>query len=164
MADHVWTVLCTQAIVEAGSNQISLIAIVEDVSIHASEEQVRRTILEAGTKDPTSVAIGPTMELVTYWVRSNYAEPELGSARIAIQTPSGEFRPWQELPLDLQAKAGWRIRVKLPGVPMLSGLYRFWVQQKTGSDQWDTVAKIPFTVDFQPVASEPIAAAEPTGP
>ena len=155
MAEHVWSVLCSRAIIDEDSHQVSLIAVIEEVHIRSSEEQIKQTIAEAG-KPGTRVAVGSKMEMVSYWVRSDYDKPESGTARIAIQIPNGDFLPWQEFPLDLQAKPGWRMRIQMAGIPIHgAGLYRFHVQQKFAADQWGTVAKVPFTVDYQPIESQP---------
>jgi len=152
MAEHVWSVLCQKASIDKDTNEVSLSGVVETINVLETEEKVRSELSERATPaDGPPLLLFP-MELVSYWTRSESATPETGVGRIGIEVPSGETLKWTETPFTLEAGFGWRLRVRMGGLPFMGqGLYRFLVQIKDEDQEggWRTVARIPVVLAFQ---------------
>jgi hypothetical protein len=144
MIDHVWSVLCSRSVIDSSSNNISLIEVLEQLSI-------RR--MPPGADEEGVVPI--QCELVTLWARADEEEPATGRGRITLVRPSGLAMPSQEFEIDLTRVQRTRHRARMNGVPVSeAGRYTFRIEFSTADgDTWDEVARVPLYVSFVPPES-----------
>lgn len=140
MANHVWTVLCRRALIDQSSNSISLMDVVEGITITQTTGLI--------PKPSTGIDLSG-MDLVTLWIRSEIDKPEAAKVRVILQLPDGRKHIQPEQTIDLKKSPRNRHIVRTAGLPFTDeGRYYWTVQQKhiTKSRQgkWKTVAKIPY--------------------
>ena len=140
MAEHVWSVLCYSKSIDKETNVISLLHVIEKIELEEEE-------LEAALAEKGPVVFPIQMELVSWWVRSDYAQPEMTTTfRLATVMPSGEevYQPFSNI--NLEKRTGWRHIIRFSNFPF-RGLGLYWlVLEKMVSqepDAWQRVARIP---------------------
>jgi hypothetical protein len=143
MIDHIWTVACKRAIVDADSNNVSLQSVLEQIVVNAEPL-------------PNGVIPMP-FDIMSLWIRSDVTVASQALAKISMFSPSG-----QEIPLkgdgdfiftiDASNFERFRSKARFGGFPASeSGQYWFYVAvQQQASDEWVRVAEIPITVLFNP--------------
>ena len=89
MIDHVWTVLCSQAIIDGESNTMSIQNVLEQITIHD----------EAG--EPVSVPV--RYDVVSLWVRTDPETPAQGQMRIKFRAPSGVLDEYGGFAMDIDS-------------------------------------------------------------
>jgi hypothetical protein len=82
MAEHVWSVLCEDSIVDGESHLITLLNCVGRLTIWETEE-TRAQGLEGGQTPLFSVRL----QLASRWVRSDASVPEDRRGRVVLFTP-----------------------------------------------------------------------------
>ncbi|HMD89375.1 MAG TPA: hypothetical protein VKF38_09455 [Anaerolineaceae bacterium] len=134
MIEHVWTVICSNAIIDQDTNNISIFNILEQVSIPA----------EAAN----SQAIAINVELLTLWIRSDLSKPASGMSRVNLIAPQGEVIQSDDSQLDLSQFERLRSRSLYQGLPYKGeGVYQFVVEYRPAEDaNWQKVASIPLKV------------------
>jgi hypothetical protein len=142
MIEHVWSVLCSRAVVDRYSNNVSMQNVVEQISI--SEEPRPDAVL------------GSQMDLITFWTRAGNDEPGRGESRVYVISPSGERRPSIEQKVDLTKHARLRNRLTIQMLKVAeSGRYSFVVEYRNhGDEDWTRVASVPLQVIFEPPEPE----------
>lgn len=138
MIDHIWTVPCRQAIIDRDTNLVSLLNVIEQVTI---------------PEKPRSEGIVPVqVEVVSLWQRSDPGVPSESRARVTFRSPTGEDLAAGEFELDLSQWQRLRTRHCFRGLPVREeGQYRFSVELWQGSGaQWEEVASIPMEIVFRP--------------
>ena len=138
MIEHIWTVLCSRAIVDADSNNLSLINVIEQININ---------------DEPKPDGFIPIpFEVVSYWSRIEVDKPANGQVNITLISPSGKLINTNEVPLDLKNFQRERQRVSYPGIPASEpGRYVFHIEFRDESEQqWHEVANVPLTIIFTP--------------
>ncbi len=138
MIDHVWTVVCSDAVIDQFSNNVSLHNVIEQVNVRREPEPGRRL------SDP--------IHIMTLWVRRNLKEPSRGRARLAFVSPSGVVGDPIEYPVDLSENHRNRMRITMRGLPIEEpGRHAFRVElQNEDEAEWHEVAAIPLEVNFVP--------------
>lgn len=143
MVDHVWSVLCGQAIVDERSNNVSLINVLETVTF-------------VGPAPPADgdVRLPFEAELVSVWTRSDPDIAAYGQAKLLIQTPSGKQREGPLVEIDLSDQLVFKT-IGVVALPFSElGLYYFIVQLQH-KDEWVQVSKIPLLVHLEKEEDEP---------
>ncbi len=150
MIQHIWTVVCSNAIIDQETNLVSLINIIEELTIQGAPK--------------SKGGIGIAVDIVTLWIRTNADEPSYGNYRVSLVSPIGEVLNTVEGQLDLTIYERLRTRTKFIGFPANQpGRYKFKVdQEEEESKEFRTVASIPIKVIFQSPASDPREAKSPT--
>lgn len=150
MAKHVWTLVCEQALVDRFTNNITIVNVVEQLSIgverigEAPEGEVLPTI-------PYNFTV------VSLWHRSDNSVEEEQTVRVRIVSPSGKLvAPEQELQVELK---GERLRARhlatYRGVPIgENGDYKVQAQslQKPGRWKTEDTVVIPVQISVTKVA------------
>jgi hypothetical protein len=139
MIDHVWTVVCSRAVIDRDSNNVSLQNVIEQLRIQA---------------DPLPDGVLPIpLQLATLWARADLEVPARGYVRVTFLSPSSEalIGPF-ESEIDLIDYRRHRTRADFKGLPLReSGRYVFRVELRIeDQDQWHQVAAIPLEVNFEP--------------
>jgi hypothetical protein len=146
MIEHIWTVICQSSIIDKDTNNISLINILEQLTLTPPKI------------DEGKGAILGNFEIVTFWSRTNLEKPATGNARIVLYQPSGEIveqtdsnKRGPEYTIDLTVFQRVRSRFKFNGIPFLgAGVYQFGIEYKNeGEEDWKEVAKVPIQISLE---------------
>jgi len=139
MIDHVWTVVCSNVVIDVDS---------KSVSIHNAIEQINIPF------EPKPEGVLPIeFDIVTLWVRSDFDKPSTGHARISLLSPTGKKLQNHEYDLDKLADfERLRARQHVRGLPASEpGRYTFYVELKSeGEGEWHHVASVPLKIVFAP--------------
>lgn len=146
MIEHYWTVLCSKSMIDADSNNISLLNVIEQFNIVGSPP---------GDKEVGGIPADAT--IVSMWGRSNYQKPERGDARYIIEYKKGKLKKeteGHEIAVDLSEHRRYRTRINMPILPAMGeGIHRIQVMIKgNGEDGWRNVSSLPYEVRFAPEA------------
>jgi hypothetical protein len=147
---HVWSVFCSRPIVDAESNQLSLIETIEAVTVFLPPGR------NVDAMDNPSSAVEFRSHLVSLWERSDWAAPEIGQMRIRLFDPSGaETAPTQDpIAVDLSAKNRMRTIIGIAALPLRGvGRYEFRIEASEEDGRWTVAARIPFELKSQVVDS-----------
>ena len=139
MIDHWWTILCSRAVVDQRSNNVSLQNILEQITIRG----------ELPT-DAAIPAIPMMCELVTLWARQPADTPTQGRARITYLAPSGEELHAAEVPIDLSETQRYRTQLTMQGLRIAGpGVHTFRVELQDNGN-WREVSAVPLEIIVEP--------------
>jgi hypothetical protein len=143
MVNHVWTVLCSRAVIDRESNNVSLLEVVEQINA------IREPIAPA---TPGELAALPVqMEVVSLWERSNLDLGGVNEGRIELVGPNGESLAEAMFRIDVTAHARQRVQLKIAGLPITgSGRYYIYTFHRSNEGQeWQRVSQTPLQVELQ---------------
>jgi hypothetical protein len=142
MIDHVWTVVCSRAVIDRESNNVSLQNIIEQITI-------------GGEPMPDAMVPIP-LEVMTLWVRANTDIPSRARTRLTFLSPSDTVLGSAESEVDLSEYERYRVRMHFQGLPVTEpGRYTFHMElQNEGESEWHQVAAIPLRIIFMPPDTE----------
>ena len=131
MIDHVWSLVCSRAVVDTESNNISIQNILERITVDAEPRP--------------DLAIPVDHEVVSSWTRHDLSAPARGQMRILWVAPSGQTVRSYTQTADLTEHANLRTRVRFPSMPYVElGRHFVCVElQDEGAGAWRRVAAIP---------------------
>lgn len=137
MIDHIWTLICSNAIIDKDTNNVSIFNVIEQLTIPNS-------FLE---KD----IIGIRFEIITLWSRTNPIEPSIGNSIIDLYAPNGKLLKSLESKLDLSTYERLRTRGQFEGLPFKGdGIYRFVIKYRSDQlERWKKVASIPLQIKIE---------------
>jgi hypothetical protein len=143
MIRHIWSVLCQSASFDVQTNNVSLLNIVEAITVSGDLNPAHPAIVQA--------------ELVSLWHRENIDTAASGKMRLFYIDPNGNQSNPIFLPIDLTRSPFHRTRINIPGLPIISrGSYTFNVEyQLQDRDEWSLVAQLPLVVLVQPPQPAP---------
>ncbi len=146
---HIWTVLCQKSIIDQESNNISMIDVVEQLSVMTEKTG------EKPSQTSDDLALGATpavipfrLEVVTLWTRDSIDLAESQLSRMKIVSPSGKELFSAERSVDLTKHVRSRGRQISIGFPFLAseeGVYCFIIEK------WDAQKE-----DFVEVSNVPL--------
>ena len=144
MIKHIWSVLCSQSLIDASSNNISLIGILEEIHLTRKPSSPKRQ--KETTKGKPAFPI--VMEWVTLWERTPGESANLVPVRDIVSAPSGEILVQEEYNVDFGKHSRMRWRRKLSGLPERGpGRYQFCTQIKDEkTNTWESVSSLPLAV------------------
>ncbi len=142
MVKHVWSVLCERSIIDKDSNNISLLNVLEQLTVvpppskKESDEEKRYGVMPI------------KYEIVSLWARERTSDPALGRERIMMIDPIGKRTKLSEIDVDLRSFERLRTRQRFAALPIgVDGKHVFSVQLKDERSQdWATVANIPLQI------------------
>jgi hypothetical protein len=136
MIEHIWSILCSRAVIDSETNNVSIQDVIEQITVNA---------------EPAENGFLPIpFELITLWDREEINEATKGIERVTFITPSSKSTVISEVEIDLTKVERHRQRVRFPGLPINeAGKYYFKVEVKNGNNEWKQVAAIPLKVLFQ---------------
>lgn len=150
MAEHVWSVVCKTSLVDPNTQVISLFEVVEKITLQSDRGEIDAQIELAREKGNKGVRFPLQMQVVSWWVRSDYDQPELAEGRVSLLNPASERLLEQLLPIDLLEETARRLTVSLDRFPLTAlGLHWFVVEQKRSKSKkslWKNVTRIPLEV------------------
>lgn len=142
MIDHVWTVVCSRAVIDRESNNVSLQNVIEQITIRGEP------ILDTVVPIP--------LDVVTLWVRTNTDMPGQAHTRLTFLSPSGTVLGSLESEVDLSEYERYRARTHFQALPVTEpGRYIFRIElQNEGASKWRQVAIVPLRITFTPPETE----------
>ncbi|MBU0510519.1 MAG: hypothetical protein KKD28_11085 [Chloroflexi bacterium] len=137
MITHIWTVLCSRAVIDRDSNNCSLQNVIEQLNIKKKPEPEAMLVI--------------AFDVVTLWSRTNPGVPGRGRERLTFLSPSGTELGSFEISIDLSNTKRFRSQVRFEGLPVREpGLYSFRVDLQNDSEtEWYQVAAIPLEITFE---------------
>ena len=137
MIDHVWSVLCETSLLDQDSKLISLINVLEQL-----------TIPEVPAPDKELPIV---VNLVSTWVRSDLNVPSQGQSQINFVSPSGNVLQVLANNIDLTKYERLRARGQFRGLKLPEeGQYHFDVEfREDDQHDWSKVASVPLKIIFK---------------
>jgi hypothetical protein len=134
MIRHAWSVLCQTPLTDASSNNVSLINVVEQLTLSGPV--------------PRGAVIPFNLHLVSLWVRDPSDPPARGRGRLRTETPAGAGGQI-EFDLDLTDQSRLRTFGEIATLTARgTGLYWFIVElQRSPDSAWTEVARLPLQVE-----------------
>lgn len=148
MIDHVWTVICSNVVIDKESNNVSLHNILEQLTVHKRVSSDEKISVE---DVPSEMVIPYSFTVVTLWSRSNLSEKVIGYGRVRLFSPDGEpLIGLGEFEINLYNNRRFRSKGKFRGFPSIgAGKYTFVVDVRIDEDaDWEQVASVPVEVRF----------------
>jgi hypothetical protein len=140
MIDHIWTVLCSRAVIDRDSNNVSLQNVLEQINLPFEP-------------DPEKI-FGIEFDVISLWKRADPETPVKGLSLLTIISPSGKEVDKTEIELNLTTHQRLRTRRRFVGLPITeTGQYIFKVKLQKGG-KWRNVASIPLDVLVIPPESD----------
>lgn len=156
MARHVSTILCRKGVVERDTGIVSLLEVLERLNLHGSAEVLGKQLSPGAT-------IPHQIELVSWWVRSDFEKPEKLKFRFRLETPSGysgmmavSEKPLREkleelgdgIEIDLTKTTGARLFLPMIGIPWYGfGIYWIVIESKQeDANEWLENARLPIQI------------------
>jgi hypothetical protein len=140
MIKHIWSVLCTHAITDKASNNMSLVEVLEEIQLR----------VEKGTSKANTTVPFP-IYWVTLWARTEQGESSCAHAKDIVIDPSGNTVLDKKYDVDLSEHKRTRFVRNLQGMPVpSSGQYRFHTQLlDEKSHAWDDVSDVPLEITIE---------------
>lgn len=138
MIDHVWTVLCSRAVIDKKRNNISLESVIEKVTVR-------------GHPQPNAT-LPIDFDIATLSTRRLPNKPCQGHLRVECILPSGEKFGELTSSVRLETNLNHRAIMHLSGLPFVeAGRYLFVVfLQQPNSEEWEQVTAIPLQLGILP--------------
>jgi hypothetical protein len=153
-----WAMLCDRAIIEAETNNLSIINVLDEVRLERAPPQQ-----SAKEKRPTFVPHHFTA--VQWWTRSNEDKPEKFAVRTQFRTPDDEIFGGMEQVVDLTRHVHIRVITRSPGFPWRgAGRYEVTIQTQKETqkgERWRTVERLFFKVSVM-ATTAPAETAKPS--
>lgn len=137
MAEHVWSILCSSSIVDKQTNNISLLGLIDQVTIPA-------------TPDGTAKMLPISCEFISLWKKTAEASPEKFQTQVLFKTPDGETaNPASVIDVSILKKRT-RVKAIINGLLIKAPGTHFFLLQKRNSltDSWVDVTTVPLDVNF----------------
>jgi len=149
MIQHMWTIPCRVAIIDRTTNNVSLIDIVEEVTVAPPDAE-----LAAGVP-----RVPILFDIMTLWRRENPDQPETGFSKMSLLSPQGAVLVEAETDVDLRTFKRCRATTKLVGIPVAGpGIYHLRLERRADTSMpWEEVARVPLDVSVEPALGEPPA-------
>ena len=140
-----WALICRHAITNRDSNNISLIEVIDELTVAGPPPQSDLQVGEA-----SNVLID--LQLVVLWSRSDPNISEKSPTRVKAVGPYGAEALTVERIVDLTEFSRMRMLAHLLGAPIpfaQQGQYLFNIEVQTCDSQWEEVFQVPLWVNVQ---------------
>ena len=141
----IWAILCRNAITDQQSNNISLIEVIDEITIPAPPPA---NVPE--TSEDSGIALDAS--LVMLFARSHQDSPEVAQSRLRIVAPNGTQIQSVEQEIDLteipRARAIGRL-IGLPTVLPQDGEYLLKIEAKAPDSDWEEGFELPLWINLQ---------------
>ncbi len=151
MAKHLWTVICSRAIVDSETKQATLVDIVEKVTVHAdiqaADSETPVFDIEAMLETYDMVKVPVRLSLVCLWTRSVRDLPEASQSRFRIKTGTGKTvaEAHEEIPLGQTVNA--RMTINFDSFPFAGyGVYSVETWSRSEGKRWKKHTVLPLEV------------------
>lgn len=151
MAEHIWSILSSKAVIDSQTNQLSLFDVLEQINLSGTGPQKYQKGTEA------LIPLNPS--LTTFWVRSDLEKPEKVKTRLRIIAPDKQCLYTREDEVDLTAHRRHRAIATFQGFRLRGpGVYKYLIDMGKKGEKgknWKNVATIPFEVIFDLQSNKP---------
>ena len=139
MIKHIWTVICSQVVLDKYTNNLSFHNVIERITIN--EKPVEKLVI------PIELMVA------SFWVRPNQGNPEQCRIRVNFISPSQKKLAENNMELNLDEHLRVRSILRLQGLPAPEeGDYNFQVEIYTEAGKgWETVAVVPLEIIYRPL-------------
>lgn len=139
---HIWSVACQKTLVDANTNILSLLEVLEKIDINIKNA--------SKIKDKNSLTVPIHFEVTSFWRKIETNKAVQGEAKIVIYSPQNAEIANASVKFTISAKAkSSRTIVKINGMRLTGpGEYKIEVQEKVGQEHI-VVAEIPFDVTIE---------------
>jgi hypothetical protein len=135
MIDFVWAVLCSRSIIDQGTNNLSLIDVIEQISLSPDT--------------PIPINIPLSFEVVTLWSRGDLEQSSKGWTRVTVYRPSNIEILKNEFEIDLSSFKRFRHRLGIRGLSIEElGKYIFQIELRDEDSEFQVVARLPLEIDL----------------
>lgn len=152
--EHIWSALCQTSLIDTDTNNISLINIVEQLTVSSIPQIAPTTkdglrVQEKGNFESHNIPV--TLEITSFFQRHDLSAGELKSdAMLTLLDPKGKIL--KENPFQIIFPSGakrLRFRTKLNGMPItVPGEYRFILKIEEGKD-FSEVSSLPLDIKIE---------------
>lgn len=149
MIDHVWTVVCSRAVIDKESNNVSLQNVLEQLVV-SKKAQSDAGELEIDTS--SKFVLPYRFMVISLWSRSDLKEGVIGYGRVKLYSPDNELLIEPKIfEINLHNFRRFRSRGVFPGFPIQGpGKYTFSVEFRIDEEtQWKEVSRVPIEVRFE---------------
>ena len=140
----VWAILCQNTIIDQRSNNISLIEVIDELTVPAPPPEL---VTEANGE------LGMLFDgnLVILWARSDLGTPEKAQVRSRIIAPNGGEARTGEVEVDLTEIVRARAIGRIAELPLFTqvGEYTIKIETKAHDSEWREVFELPLWVNVQ---------------
>ena len=137
MANHVWTVLCKDFVIDSESRNVTIFQTLEQLTL----------IRDAQVADQLPENIQMNFALISLWTRSDRDKPESTRMRFVFKVPDGKTIGTVENAVNLKEHVRHRVFCRLTAMAFKGfGSYTFVVQKLLASGRWTKVASVPLEV------------------
>lgn len=148
MANHVWSVLCKQAIVDKYTGELVLINMVEGLDVtakRAQEDADPEELLSSWAVVPADLVV------VTLLTRSDPAIEEQVKLRVRFVAPDGEeYKEEMIKEASLAEFPRMRAIMKMKNIPLKGeGWHWLKVDLEESADKWSNAASLPLQVSIK---------------
>ena len=140
--EEIWSVLCSNAIVDQNSHNVTLSNVLERVNI-------TKASLPSGLKESDKIFLPMPFQVVVLLRKIGQAE-FIGDIRSEIVDPTGEILAYNENAMAFQAeKDRMRIIMNYQGIPIgKAGYYDVRILLRPKEGQYEKISEIPLEVKF----------------
>ena len=134
MIDHVWTVVCSRAVIDRESNNVSIQNVIEQITIQGEP-------LPDGW-------LGIEMTAISLWARSAPDTPARGKMRLSFVSPSGVELGSFEGKINLNEHPRSRNIFRFTKLPLKENGWHYFRVYLQINGEWQEIGKIPLEVSF----------------
>jgi len=134
MIQHVWSVVCQSASIDAQTNNVSLFNTLENLVVPGVPSKEKPFVFSC--------------EIVSLWAREIEDVPCSGQMRVTLDTTDLGLPHSVSLEIDLTKTSFHRTRITIGALPMVAtGRFEFRIEYKLADEEiWHPAAKLPFIV------------------
>jgi hypothetical protein len=144
---HIWTVLCKESIIDTESNNISLLNVLEQISIGINDSNGQRLLKEGKMLNLNVIPF----EIVSFWAKEDSTKPEEADMIIEFLDPKGnKIKEFEQHIIITAQYSRIRTRIKINGLSVKdSGTYNFTIRIKDKAvKNAKIVAEIPLEINI----------------
>jgi hypothetical protein len=132
--NHLWTMICSFAVIDRETNNVSLLNIIEQ--LHITGEPVENGLL------PVNI------DVITLWEKEQDDEQQTRS-RLSLFAPDGIVLGQWEAEVNFEQFSRNRAKITFQGFPIpQAGTYLYVVETISEAGEWYQVANVPIQVNF----------------
>lgn len=138
---HIWTILCKRAILDRPTGNISLIDIIEELTVKDPQQS---------SEDEREKIINTNFSLVSYW-RKNSSDQEEINLKIIEEAPNGKTLKSAEKRLSIpKDKDKLRIHFTFEELKVIdSGKYLIKVKRRTNQENYEMISEVPIDINIE---------------
>lgn len=153
MAKHIWTIICKRAITDRDSGNLSIIEIIDTMTIQGESSELPVTTAPVVARYTGKFIVFPAdIALISRWRRTDPETAEVQMLRLRLLDPAGRALAGSfPLSVDLTKEFQTQIVARLPQLLVSpgGGIHTLQLQAPRGEGEnqgWRTAVKVPLTI------------------